>query len=403
MQSKTIIDLLSNETVTKFIGQHLNDDVKKLALSAKKYANIDIKAISTLISLYQKAKLKLPEHYKMMAAFNAKSYEQSTSEAVANYKAGIMDIENKKIVNLTGGIGIDDWAMARLASQIDSCDIDEEIHSMANYNIGLFKNLNIKRHLQDGLAFIKIHPKTDIIYIDPDRRPNSGRVFRLEDSEPDILSNMELLLEKANHVWIKISPMADITYLEKAIPSIQQLYVIAWLGEVKEILALCSKTGAAEKKISAVNIGSDKKEIFEKGQNRVQSVCNNIGNYLYEPNRAIIKAGLSSAYAFNLNLHMLSPNSHFFISDELKDNFYGRTFKIIERVEYKPKLLKSYFEEHKIKQANVTTRNFRETPEELKKRYKIKDGGDNYLCFTTDQAGISWLFHCMQILKKQSL
>lgn len=399
MQSKTIIDLLSNETVTKFIGQHLNDDVKKLALSAKKYTNIDIKAISTLISLYQKAKLKLPEHYKMLAAFNAKSYEQSTSEAVATYKAGIMKIENKKIINLTGGIGIDDWAMAKFASKIDSCEIDEDIHNMAEYNVGLFKNSNIKRHLTDGIEFIKNHPKTDIIYIDPDRRPNSSRVFRLEDSEPDILSNMELLLEKADEVWMKLSPMADITYLEKTLPFANKLYVIALLGEVKEILVCCSKTEKSEKKLGAVNIGAQKTTVFEKGKNPVQVGYRNTGKYLYEPNRAIIKAGHSNDYAFSINLKMLSSNSHFFISDELKDDFDGRTFEIIEQAEYKPKLLKTYFEEHKIKQANITTRNFRETAEELKKRYKLKDGGSIYLCFTIDNEGKSWFFNCRQIFK----
>ena len=175
MQSKTIIDLLSNETFRQFIGLHIKEDVKKLALTAKKYKEIDVKAASSLISLYQKAELKLPEHYKMLAALNNKSYEQSTSEAVAKFKAGIMQLENKCIINITGGLGIDDWAMANYALKIDCCDTDKEIHDMAVFNIGLFKNTNITRHFTDGLDFVKNHEPVDIIYADPDRRPNSGR------------------------------------------------------------------------------------------------------------------------------------------------------------------------------------------------------------------------------------
>lgn len=397
MQSKTIINLLCNETITNFIGQRINDDVKKMALEAKKYADIDFKALLTLISLYQKAELKLPEHYKKRAALNAKSYEQSTSETIANYKANIMLLTNKRVINVTGGIGIDDWAMAKYASHIDSCEIDEDIHQMAVYNIDLFKNKNIERHLLDGIEFVKNSNKTDIIYIDPDRRPNASRVFRIEDSQPNVLKNIKMLLEKADEVWMKISPMADITYLKISIPSIQKLYVIAWLGEVKEILICCSKKEIHDKKVIAVNVGSKKTTVFENQEKSKTVFFGNYGKYLYEPNRAIIKAGLGAQYASYMDLAMISKNSYFYISDIFKPDFDGRTFEIIEQLLYKPKTIKTYFEKNGIKQANITTRNFRETPEALKSRFKLKDGGNTTLCFTLDNEGQSWLFHCNQI------
>jgi hypothetical protein len=397
MQSKTIINLLGNEDVIKFIGLHIKDDVNKLALDAKKYPEIDIKAISTLISLYKKAALKLPEHYKIRAALNPKSYEQSTSEAVAKFKAEIMGLENKKIINITGGIGIDDWAMAKYALKIDSCDMDAEIHEMAVFNNTLFKNEKIERHLIDGITFVNSSKKADAVYADPDRRPGHGRVFRLEDSQPDILSNMEMLLDKADKVWLKISPMADITYLKKSIPSIKEIYVISWMGEVKEILLCCDKNENALKKLVAVNIGSQKTSTFEKECNPKPASFGNAGNYLYEPNKSIIKAGLSSEYSSFLGLKMLSIHSHFFISDNLLPDFDGRRFEIIERLAYKPKIIKTYFETNGIKQANITTRNFRETPENLKKRFGLKDGGTTTLCFSIDNEGNNWLFHCQQL------
>ena len=396
MQSKTIIDLLSNETFRKFIGLHLKEDVKKLALNAKKYTGIDIKAASALISLYQKAELKLPEHYKALAALNNKSYEQSTSEAVAKYKAQIMQIENKCIINITGGLGIDDWAMANYALKIDSCETDVVIHNVGVYNSNLFNNTNITRHFIDGIAFVKNYDPVNIIYADPDRRPNSGRMFRLEDSEPDVLSNMPLLLGKASEVWIKISPMADISYLQRSFPSLNKLYVIAWLGEVKEILICCTKIKTDEIKTVAVNITPKQIYTYEKPKIVILPRYNNFGKYLYEPNRAIIKAGLSAEYSQTTGLPMLSSKSNFFISDKRYIPFQGRAFEIIERIHYKPRFIETYLKTQKIVQANITIRNFRETTEQLRKRFGLKDGGNDYLCFTTDTAGESWLFHCKQ-------
>ena len=130
MQSKTIINLISNEKHNQFIGEHINDDIYSLSLSAKKYPDIDVKAVSALISVYQKAKIKLPEHYMRRAAFNQKSYEQCSSERLAIFKAGIINTDQKHIVNLCGGIGVDDWAFAKNAKRIDSCEMDEDIHEI---------------------------------------------------------------------------------------------------------------------------------------------------------------------------------------------------------------------------------------------------------------------------------
>jgi len=397
VQSKTIIDLLSNETTRQFIGLHLRDDVKRLALEANKYPGINVRASCDIIQLLQKASLKLPEHYKALAAFNAKSYEQCTSEAVAIFKASIMGIDGKHIVNISGGIGIDDWAMAKYAQKIDSCETDADIHSMAVFNTLLFNTNIITRHLVDGINYIKDHQKTDIIYADPDRRPDSGRIFRLEDSEPNVLSHLELLTNKADKIWLKVSPMADLNYLEKSIPNIAHIYVIALAGEVKEILISFDNRIKKEKKVVAVNIGAMETSIYEKRREISAVTYNNTGRFIYEPNRSIIKAGLSSDYADYCELDMLAPESNFFISNKKLETFQGRTFEVIERLLYKPRKIKSYLDQEKITQANITIRNFRETTEQLRLRLKLKDGGKETLCFTTDKNGEAWCFHCRAV------
>ena len=122
---------------------------------------------------------------------------------------------------------------------------------------------------------------------------------------------------------------------------------------------------------------------------------------MYEPNRAIIKAGLSAEYAYTLGLNMLAPNSHLFISMSpqatLISDFQGRKFQIIERIAYKPKEIIDYLKTNAISKANITIRNFRETTDELKKRYTIKDGGSHYLFFTTDNENQRWMFDCRAI------
>ncbi len=397
MQSKTIIDGLCNETISKFIKAHLKEDVKTLALATKKYPNINLQVISSLISVLQKAEIKLPEHYKKLGAFNQKSFEQSTSEAVANYKASIMSLDNKTIINLTGGIGIDDWAMAKHASKIDSCEIDPDIHAMAEYNLSLFNIKNVNRHLCDGIEYIKTHEAVDILYIDPDRRPTSAKVFKIDDCEPDVLKHWPLLIKKAKHIWLKLSPMADISYVLKLFPNTTELYVIAWLGEVKEILICCSDTPCSEVKKVAINIGSKNVWRFEEPKTSKSLPFSHTGQYIYEPNKAIIKAGLSAHYASHCQLNMIATNSHFFIADFLVPNFYGRSFIILERLAYKPKVIKVYLKLNNIAKANITTRNFKESADELKTRFRLKDGGETYLCFTMDQQEQSWLYHCHQI------
>ncbi len=398
MQSKTIINLLNNENSRHFIGEHIKDSITELALSASKYPEIDIKAASQLISLYQKAKIKLPEHYKLMAALNKKSYEQCTSERVAEYKSRFMKVEGKEIVNLSGGLGVDDLAFARFASKVESCELDEDIHALASFNKDLYGYTHYQRFFTDGIEFIKQHKPVDIIYVDPDRRPNASRVFKLEDCEPDILSHLNLLMEKGSEVWIKLSPMADITYLERILPNMTKIAVIGWQEEVKEILVCCTKyLSVMRVERYAIRLTPKSDQIFKQGDTANSAIFDNEGNYLYEPDNTIIKAGLSEEYAEFLGLSPLGPQTHFYISDKLIDEFQGRVFKVMHRLSYKPKLITEYLKRNGIDRADITVRNFRETSSELSARFKIKQTGGNCLCFANDHQKQAWMYHVMPL------
>lgn len=398
MQSKTIINLLSNENSRHFIREHIKDSVETLALSARKYPEIDIKASAQLISLYQKAKIKLPEHYKLLAAFNAKSYEQCSSERVAEFKSRFMEVSGKQIINLSGGLGVDDIAFSHLAKKVESCETDIEIHNLAVFNKQLFACSNLNRIFGDGIEYTIQHEKVDIIYADPDRRPGASKVFRLEDCQPDILANVKMLHGKTEELWLKLSPMADLSYLEKSLPNISKIAVIGWQEEVKELL-VCCKNVASPKSIEkfAIRLTPTSDQIFKGGEELIVSSFNNDGVYLFEPDKTIIKAGLSANYANSLGLSILGPQTHFYVSDQYRNNFQGRVFEIVEKMAYKPRIISAYLKDNKIDRADITIRNFRETTAEIRERFKLKQTGGHYLCFANDHTKQSWMYHLRQL------
>ncbi len=398
MQSKTIIDLLSNENTKNFIGLHINDDVKALALKAKKYPELNIKVICGLISLYQKASEKLPAHYASLAALNPKSYEQCTSEAVAKFKADLMGLNDKTVINVTGGLGIDDWAMSKKAKKIYSCEIDQEVHQLAEYNAEILKLKNINRLLADGIHFVKSSTNADLIYMDPDRRVGAKKSFRLDDCEPDVVKNMPLLMAKAPEVWIKVSPLADISYLLTAVPEIHKIYVIALQGEVKELLLQCKAMPTEVPERIAINIEKEQTYIFNSHEKSNQMEYRNQGDYLLAPGNAVIKAGLSQEYANLHKVHMMAPKSHLYVSDHIPNHFDGRIMKIINHLIYKPKEVERYLRSQEIGKCLITVRNHRESVENLRSRFKLKEGGPDVLFFTSDTNQVSRIFHCRSIL-----
>ncbi|MCB9252089.1 MAG: class I SAM-dependent methyltransferase [Flavobacteriales bacterium] len=383
--------------MSDFIERHLNSDVKQLALNASKYPDIDVKAAATLISLYQKAKIKLPVHYKFRAALNAKSFEQSTSESVAELKAREMDLESKKILNLCGGLGVDDWAFSTLAKHIDSCEIDPDIHEIALFNLGRLGIKNVKRHLCDGIEFLKTGRRYDLIYLDPDRRPGEGRVFKLEHCRPDVLSNIERMLSLGGEVWVKLSPLIDLTYLKNTFPQLSRILVISFQEEVKELL-ICLKISSQKNKspqTEAIKISPKGLQKFKSGKAVLKPEYSSEGQYLYEPDNSIIKAELAACYAAVNNLKMLGPNTYFFVSDLLLNNFMGRTFKVLQKIVYKPKFIQEYLKMNQIDRADITVRNFLEKPDDLRKRYGLKKPGKNFLFFATDMEGKRWMYHLL--------
>ena len=290
------------------------------------------------------------------------SCEQCSSELAARYKASL--VSGEKMVDLTGGYGVDTYFLNDSFSSIDYVEQNEELCRIAAHN---FVHKPITIHNTSAEEFLKTAEQYDLIFLDPARRDShGGKVFRLEDCTPNVVELLPTLLEHGKQILLKLSPMLALT---QAVTSLSQvtwdIYIVAIKNEVKELLLLSGGSG----QITAIDL--DKKDqaftfTREEEQNcqMVNGKCEN-GKWLYEPNAAILKAGAYKLVAERFGLHKLDINTHLYCSDHLVENFPGRTWNITEKQD--------------LKQANVLTRNYPLTSEQLKKKLHLRDGGTAYI------------------------
>jgi hypothetical protein len=330
------------------------------------------KSVKKLPTWFSKEKIYYPEKI---------SIEQTSSEITANYKSKL--VSGKKLIDLTGGFGVDSFYFSKQVSEVIHCEIDNDLSTIVAYNYQQLNVKNITTISNDGIDYLgKITDFFDWIYIDPSRRnDHKEKVFLLKDCLPDVPKQLDFLLTKTNQILIKVSPILDITSTIKELKFVSEIHIVAVQNEVKELLFLVNKNVAKEIKIITINILSDKNQQFEFYSNsQITANYEMPLSYLYEPNAAILKSGAFHQIAAEFNLFKLHKHSHLYTSNSLID-FPGRRFKIEQVLKYDKKLLKKMIPE---KKANITIRNFPKTVAQIRKETSLKDGGKSYLFFTTD-------------------
>lgn len=301
------------------------------------------------------------------------SCEQCSSEITARYKASLLPKTPFTLTDLTGGYGVDTFFMSEHATQTHYVERNEELCRIASHNFGLTRP-QLQIHHADAICFLEQMPSCDVIYLDPARRDqNGGKVFRLEDCEPNIVELLPTLTAKSKQLMVKLSPMLDITQALRSLPMSFDVHIVAVKNEVKEVLLVQT---TLEPTIHAVNLSPTTQQTFSFTQEEEKSAtpyipaesAHNLGEadttYIYEPNAAIIKAGAFKLVAQRYGLYKMAPNTHLYLSDQLIEDFPGRVWQILE---INPKDMKQ------IPGANILTRNYPLTPEQLRKKLKIKD------------------------------
>lgn len=401
--------MIINEQTRIFIKQHLTDDVRALALKVKPQEDIDLPFALTQIEGWQKAKDKLPSwaNNENILYPPHLSLEQCSSELTAQYKQQIVKeskTQQNTFADLTGGFGIDCTFIGKLFKQAYYVERQELLCQLAKNNFLVSKLINIDICHTDAKDFLLQTSHLDWLFIDPARRNLSGgKVVALEDCEPNILELKELLLEKADKVMAKLSPMLDIKKAISALGNIvEQVHVVSVDNECKEILLVMSKNAQHyEHVLTAVNLSSkgEPQQSFCFHHEEEEKSCNYataLQTYLYEPNASILKAGAFKSIASRFHLAKLHPNSHLYTSDTLHSVFPGRIFHIEDYSSFNKKELAHLLQG--IDKGNLTVRNFPQDVATLRKKLKLNEGGSTYLFATTLNDGKKILIKCRKVV-----
>lgn len=397
-----------------FIQQHLNDDTAELLLAARRYPAIDVPWAVEQIEARRRLKGKLPEWYACadLVMGGRVAAEQCSSELTARYKRSI--IEGRSLCDMTGGMGVDFWYMSEGMQRAIYMERNGALCEAARHNFGVLKDFDVLKDEHHPVAEVRQGdgrelpiPSVDVIYLDPARRAGDGsRVYAIEDSQPNVVEWQDELLQHANTLLVKLSPMVDITDALRKLRHVTEVHIVAVRNECKEVLVkaqaprphLLGGTGGMEGcrsenevRVHCVDFLADRtiEYTYFNSTDETQRVSlpsllttPSLGDggprgFLYEPDVTLMKAQAFGALCHSFPVRQLDHDTHLMTSDQLIPDFPGRIFQVKEQIPFSSKTLKQL--RRTIPQANIATRNFPLTADELRRRTGIRDGGDTYL------------------------
>jgi len=412
-----------SKSTLDFICKHANDDVRKLALSAKRTEDLDLSFALDQIAGRQKAKVKLPSWFTTAGRAMGEnvdessllvfpphiSMEQCSSEQTARYKKRILDrllghpwSRNSHFIDVTGGFGVDFSYLAQGFAEATYVERQEHLCELARHNfplLGLPHANVICKELESPLELTDLQDA--VVFIDPARRDTNGnRTYAIGDCTPNILGFIGELLQRTALVMVKLSPMLDwhqtVEDLNRACESkdaVREVHIVSTQNECKELLIVLSERYESALEVHCVN--DEETFVFSPNASVAQSpVIASEPHKLYVPNASIMKAGCFMKIENTFDIRQIGKNSHLFVGDSVSA-FPGRVFNILCVTTMNKKELKSAL--CGIDRANIATRNFPLSPEQLRKRLKVKDGGDTYLFATTTDEGD----HVIYVAKKE--
>ena len=379
-----------NTQVQEYINKSLSEDLQKFAF--KKSPFNEVSSLEIMEQLFGKisAKSKLPTWYKAHDIYYPPklNLEQTSSEKTAAFKASLF--KGNRMADLTGGFGIDSYFFSKHFTHCDYFEQQEELCKIATHNFKSLGATNITTSCADGLT--GLHGHYNLIFLDPARRDvKKSKVFRLEDCSPNILESLDALLGFTDKLMLKTSPMLDISLGIEQLRHVTGIYAVAVNNELKELLwVIESKATSQQIKAHAINFTTHGVQNNSLEWGATYHV--NYGmpkGYLYIANAALMKLGHFGHLSKQYDLEKLHKDSHFFTSDK-KIVFPGRCFEILETMPYNKTVMKTFQKSTSL----VISRNFPLTVKEVRKRWKIKDGGNKYLIFTTLQNGDKAVLRC---------
>ena len=385
-----------NQVTLDFIREHADDDVRQLALRGSKMSEVDLSYALEQIAGRQKARTKLPSWASIDGIVYPPhlSMEQCSSEATARYKASIAG-KGALFVDLTAGFGVDMAFIAQGFQKAVHVERQPQLCAISSENYNLLGLNHIEVVCGDGVEYLHTMDHVDLLFIDPARRDeHGGRTYGIADCTPNVLEMLDEMLEKADRVMIKLSPMLDWRKAVADLGKVNDVHIISVDNECKELLLAVNSeerrknSASPSLRVVCVNLLSDgNKECFEFDGYHASPSSSAFhfspfdSRFLYEPNASIMKAGCFGLLEQRFGVMQLDKNSHLFVSDKEVIGFPGREFLIEKRTSMNKRELKAALAD--IDKANITVRNFPMSVAELRKRLKLKEGGEVYIFATT--------------------
>lgn len=387
---------MKNQATLDFIREHTDDDVRQLALRGSKMSEVDLSYALEQIAGRQKARTKLPSWASIDGIVYPPhlSMEQCSSESTARYKASIAG-KGALIVDLTAGFGVDMAFIAQGFQKAVHVERQPQLCAISSENYNVLGLNHIEVVCGDGVEYLHTMNHADLLFIDPARRDeHGGRTYGIADCTPNVLEMLDEMLEKADRVMIKLSPMLDWRKAVADLGKVNDVHIISVDNECKELLLAVNSeergknSASPSLRVVCVNLLSDgNKECFEFDGYHASPSSSAFhfspfdSRFLYEPNASIMKAGCFGLLEQRFGVMQLDKNSHLFVSDKEVIGFPGREFLIEKRTSMNKRELKAALAD--IDKANITVRNFPMSVAELRKRLKLKEGGEVYIFATT--------------------
>ena len=415
-----------NEKTWSFVREHADEDVRKVALLGTKDQEVDLQMALQQIAGRQVARKKLPSWAGVEGIVYPPhlNMEQCSSEQTARYKGSLIG-EGDSMADLTGGFGVDFYWMSQGFAHRYYVEQNEALCEIAAHNFALL-GLKCSVCCCDTATYLAQMPHVSMAFLDPARRnEHGGRTYGIEDCTPNVLELMPQLLEKADCVMLKLSPMLDwrkaVSDIERALAFVHEVHIVSVDNECKELLLIVCKEPAENLRLVCVNGDSIFENIPKAGIKCSQGgnesfprweysfedsgVANSFlfPHFLYEPNASIMKAGCFAEVEEQFGIRQISQNSHLFLSDVEIESFPGRKFQILAISSMNKQEMKHTFNEivnqklTSMESANIAVRNFPMTVDQLRKKLKLKDGGDTYIFATTMASGEHKLLICRKI------
>ena len=416
------------EKLIKFINEHSEDDISRLALDRKKYPEIDIDLAFNCIESRRKLKGKVQEWYEeKRLIFPLKlSAEQCSSSATGRYKSelaeSIVNCDSWTLADLTGGLGVDSWFFSRRATKVIYNEMQSILCEAARYNFKVLGADNIEisnKIINNETLSAVLEGNPDIVYLDPARRGEGGKkVFLIEDCSPDVLTLKEEIYRYSRHILIKLSPMADISMVcDRLGNTCREVHVVSAGGECKELLIWMDREWSDEYKIIAVELHPDSPastfiftpseerdtqvrtiaegwQLMEKtchprlggvrpkGERGYSETMSSVsGCYLFEPGKSLMKAGAFNLISSRFEIAKLGRSTHYYMTDstDIADTLkaYGKVYEIIECLPLDKRSIKEIG--RKYPKADVTARNIPMDTDTLRKKLGVTSGDDAHI------------------------